>query len=230
MRRFAVRSLRTGAPHFRRRQLPVLAFPRRALADDHGAVRLVGVGSFLHRFLETAARRRMLRAMGILTCVLIILLAAMLYRKETATSWPAPFHFASLLMAVAMTSFSVVASVAAELGAGSAGKLDRESATRWIAIAIACWFVFLFLELVEWTRLVFMVELGPATPFGWHHLALTGTHWVAAAGGVAWLTWAAVDVEKHDLVAVAGWSHYLNIWWLLLVFVQYLANFAFDGL
>ena len=59
---------------------------------------------------------------------------------------------------VAMTSFSIVASVAAELGAGAAGKMDREPATRWVAIAVACWLVFLFLEIVEWARQTFDEE------------------------------------------------------------------------
>jgi heme/copper-type cytochrome/quinol oxidase subunit 3 len=39
-----------------------------------------------------------------------------------------------------------------------------------------------------------------------------------------------VDVRKRDALAAAMYSHFLNLWWLVLVVTLYLMNFTFDGL
>src|SRR3954468_21492377 len=82
------------------------------------------------------------------------LLAAMFYLRAMATEWPTPFHFASLLMAAALTMFALCGSATLQVAARAAKLEDTEPAVRWVAIGIACWFTFLFLEIVEWVRLV----------------------------------------------------------------------------
>jgi cytochrome aa3-600 menaquinol oxidase subunit III len=158
------------------------------------------------------------------------LLGAMFYLRWASDEWPAPFHFASLLMVSAMTMFALCASATVAVGAHAAKFDDREPAVRWIAIAITSWIVFLFLEIVEWVRLVFMEHLGPDTSFGSTFLLLTGTHFLAASLCIGWFTYVVVDVKKRDVLAAAMYSHFLNLWWLVLVVTLYFMNFTFDGL
>ena len=91
-------------------------------------------------------------------------------------------------------------------------------------LAISSWFVFLFLEIVEWVRLIWLERLGFDTPFGGTFLMLAGTHWIAATGCVGWFAWGAVDVAKRDLFAAALYSHFLNFWWIILWITLYLSN------
>jgi heme/copper-type cytochrome/quinol oxidase subunit 3 len=158
------------------------------------------------------------------------LLAVMFYLRSSATDWPTPFHFASLLMVGAMTMFSLCASVTVAIGARALTLDQIEPAVRWVAIAIACWITFLFLEIVEWVRLVYLVGLGPRTTFGGSYLALTGAHWLAASACVCWMTYVAVDVRRRDVLAVALYSHFLNFWWIVLLFCLYFSNANLQGI
>jgi cytochrome aa3-600 menaquinol oxidase subunit 3 len=109
--------------------------------------------------------------------------------------------------------------------AARASKLnDQEPAVRWVAVGIASWLTFLFLEIVEWVRLIYLVQLGPDTAFGGTFLALTGAHWLAACACVCWMTYVANNTRKRDIVAVTMYSHFLNLLWLVLVFTLYLTN------
>jgi heme/copper-type cytochrome/quinol oxidase subunit 3 len=158
------------------------------------------------------------------------LLCVMFYLRWVSEEWPAPFHFGSLLMVFAMTMFAVCGSATVAIGARAAKTGEIEAAVRWVAIAISSWFVFLFLEIVEWVRLVYLERLGPGTSFGSTFLLLTGTHWVAAALCIGWFTYAIVDVRKRDILAAGMYSHFLNVWWLVLVVTLYFMNFTFEGI
>jgi cytochrome aa3-600 menaquinol oxidase subunit 3 len=160
----------------------------------------------------------------------VALLCTMFYLRATSHTWPTPFHFASLLMAAAMTMFALCGSATMVIAAHAAKLDDTEPAVRWIAIAITSWLVFLFLEIVEWVRLVYLEEFGPRTPFGATFLALTGTHWLAAALCCGWFTRVAVDVKRRDTLAAAMYSHFLNLWWIVLVFCLYFANADLNGI
>ena len=158
------------------------------------------------------------------------LLAVMFYLRSNAAEWPTPFHFASLLMVGAMTMFSLCASVTIAIAARALHLDQIEPAVRWVAIAISAWIMFLFLEIVEWVRLVYMVDLGPQTTFGGTYFALTGTHWLAASACVCWMTYVAVDVRRRDVLAVALYSHFLNLWWIVLLFCLYFSNANLQGI
>jgi heme/copper-type cytochrome/quinol oxidase subunit 3 len=101
---------------------------------------------------------------------------------------------------------------------------------RWIAIAITSWLVFLFLEIVEWVRLVYLEQLGPDTSFGWTFIMLTGSHWIAATLCAGWFTRAAVNVRRSDVFAPAIYSIFLSAWWLVLTVTLYLLNADLQGL
>jgi cytochrome aa3-600 menaquinol oxidase subunit 3 len=162
--------------------------------------------------------------------VFAALLAVMFYQRWLSEEWPTPFHFPSLLMAGAMTMFALCGSVTMAVGAAAAKLDDTEPAVRWIAIAITSWLVFLFLEIVEWVRLIYLEKLGPDTSFGWTFLMLTGSHALAAALCCGWFTRVATDVKKHDAIAPALYSHFLNLWWLILVVCLYLVNADLEGM
>jgi heme/copper-type cytochrome/quinol oxidase subunit 3 len=152
------------------------------------------------------------------------LLAVMFYLRWISESWPTPFHFASLIMVTALTLFSLAGSGTLEMASRAVNIRDTEPAVRWVAVGVACWLTFLFLEVVEWVRLIWLVRLGPETAFGGTYLALMGAHWIAVCACVCWMTYVANDVRKRDVIAVAMYSHFLNLVWLVLLFCVYLAN------
>ena len=160
----------------------------------------------------------------------LALLAVMFYLRWVSEEWPAPFHFPSLLMVAALTMFALCGSVTMGIAAHAAKLPTTEAAVRWIAIAISSWLVFLTLEIVEWVRLVYLEQLGPSTSFGGTFLLLTGTHWLAAALCCGWFTRVATDVKKHDAFAAALYSHFLNFWWIVLVFCLYFSNADLQGI
>lgn len=190
----------------------------------------MGVSGLRAELLGTRARR--------LTALLIAgnfaffcaLLGVMFYMRWVSEEWPTPFHFASLLMAVALTMFTICGSFTMTIASRAAKLEDTEPAVRWLAIAMASWFVFLFLEIVEWVRLIFIEKLGPDTSFGSTFLALTGAHYVAATGCLGWFAFAAADVKRRDMLAPALYSWFLTFWWVVLVFTLYFANADLQGI
>jgi heme/copper-type cytochrome/quinol oxidase subunit 3 len=152
------------------------------------------------------------------------LLAVMFYLRWIAKDWPVPFHFASLIMVTALTMFSVAGSWTLEMASRALDAADAEPAVRWVAVGIACWLTFLFLEVVEWVRLIFLLGIGPDTAFGGTYLAVMGAHWIAGCVCVSWMTYVAVNVRKRDIVAVAMYSHFLNLIWVVLLFTVYFSN------
>jgi len=175
-------------------------------------------------YAATPARRRTLALIAANFAFFAVLLAVMFYVRARSADWPVPFEFGSLLMVFAMGMSAICASVTVAVGAESAAKGKADEAVRWIAIAISSWLVFLFLEIVEWVRMVYLVELGPKTPFGGTFLLLTGTHWLAVIVCTVWFTFAVADVRRRDILAAALYSHFLAVWWIVLVILLYLPN------
>lgn len=172
----------------------------------------------------TPARRRTLVLIAANFAFFAALLAVMYHVRSITAEWPVPFEFGSLLLVTAMGMSAICASVTMAVGANSAAQGKADEAVRWIAIAISSWLVFLFLEIVEWVRMVYLVELGPKTPFGGTFLLLTGAHWLAVIVCAAWFTFAIADVRRRDILAAALYSHFLAIWWIVLVILVYLPN------
>jgi heme/copper-type cytochrome/quinol oxidase subunit 3 len=175
-------------------------------------------------YYATRARRGTLWIIAANAAFFAALLAVMFYLRWVSESWPTPFHFASLIMVVALTMFAVSGSATLEMASRAAKFDDPEPAVRWVAVGIASWLTFLFLEIVEWVRLIYLLRLGPDTAFGATYLSLMGAHWLAAVACVCWMTYVANDTRRRDVVAVAMYSHFLNLLWLVLVVTLYLAN------
>jgi cytochrome aa3-600 menaquinol oxidase subunit 3 len=173
--------------------------------------------------------KRTLWVCAIVSAIFIALFVFGIRLRSSAVEWPKAFQFGSLLMSVAMTSFALAASVTAELGARTARETDVEPAVRWLAISISCWLVFLFLEIVEWVRLIFIADLGFSTQFGKVHLLITSFHWAGVLGAIGWLSWAIAGVRRHNLLPAALFTHCLNLWWLVILTVQYFSNASLTG-
>lgn len=178
----------------------------------------------LAAYRATKTRRTALWIVAAHCAFFAALLAVMFYLRWASEEWPKPFHFASLIMVVALTMFAVSGSATLEMASRAVASTDSEPAVRWVAVGIASWLTFLFLEIVEWVRLIFLVRLGPDTAFGGSFLALTGAHWIAVCACVSWMTVVASDVRRRDILAVAIYSHFLNLVWIVLVFTLYLTN------
>jgi heme/copper-type cytochrome/quinol oxidase subunit 3 len=176
----------------------------------------------------TSARRRTLVLIGVMFEIFAAFVAMMFYVRATAADWPIdpPFEFGNLLMVFAMAMAAICGSITMVVGGHSAAKGKGEEAVRWIAIAISSWLVFLFLECVEWANLVFLVDLGPKTPFSATFLLLTGTHWLAVIACIIWFTFAIADTGRRDILAAALYSHFLALWWIVLVIVLYFPNLS----
>jgi heme/copper-type cytochrome/quinol oxidase subunit 3 len=185
--------------------------------------------AILAEYFATRSRRIALLVIAANTAAFSALLILMFYLRAEARAWPSPFHFASVLMVVGLAMFGLGASVVIE--AAARGKFSEpEMPTRLLAIAISLWLIFLFLEVVEWVRLVYMEGLGPHTAFGGSFLALTVTHWVAVCACVCWLTWSALNSRRRDVFAVALFSHFLNLVWIVLLFTVYFPNADLSGI
>jgi heme/copper-type cytochrome/quinol oxidase subunit 3 len=180
--------------------------------------------TYIADYYATRTRRGALWIIAAHTAFFAALLAVMFYLRWASEAWPTPFHFASLLMVAALTMFAISGSATLEMAARASKLNDQEPAVRWVAVGIASWLTFLFLEIVEWVRLIYLVQLGPDTAFGGTFLALTGAHWLAACACVCWMTYVANNTRKRDIVAVTMYSHFLNLLWLVLVFTLYLTN------
>ena len=184
----------------------------------------MGVKTHITVYYGTRTRRGTLWIIAAHAAFFAALLAVMFYLRWISEAWPAPFHFASLLMVTALTLFALSGSATLEMAVRAAKLNDQEPAVRWIAVGIASWLTFLFLEVVEWVRLIYLLRLGPDTAFGATYLALMGAHWLAACACVCWMTYVANDTRRRDIVAVALYSHFLNLLWFVLVVTVYLSN------
>jgi len=178
----------------------------------------------LSDYAATPARRRTLALIAVQFLIYAALMVWMFHVRSTASDWPVPFEFGSLLMVFAMASGGVCASITMVVADDRARKGEGEESVRWIAIAISAWLVFLFLETVEWVRIIYLVELGPNTAFGSTYLAITGAHWIAVIACVVWFTFCITNVRKRDILASALYSTFLAIWWIVIIFLVYFPN------
>jgi cytochrome aa3-600 menaquinol oxidase subunit 3 len=181
----------------------------------------------LSEYTATPLRRRILKLSIVNAAAFSALLGYMFWVRAHATDWPVdspPFEFGSLLMIFSMAMSGICASVTMAVGAHSAARNKPEEAERWVAIAIASWLIFLFLEIVEWVRMVYLLELGPKTPFGGTFLMITGAHWLAVIVCSVWFTFVVADVRRRDILAAALYSHFLALWWIVIILVVYLPN------
>jgi cytochrome aa3-600 menaquinol oxidase subunit 3 len=185
---------------------------------------------YVGEYFATRTRRTTLTVIAANSAFFATLLAVTFYLRYVSEEWPTPFHFPSLLMATALLMFAVCGSITCEVGARSTKLPDHEPAVRWIAVGVASWLMFLFLEVVEWVRLVYLEKLGFDTTFGETFLSITGAHWIAACVLVCWMTYVANNTRKRDVLAVAMFSHFLSALYLVFVITLYLTSANLEGI
>ena len=179
--------------------------------------------TLLAPYFATRARRTTLGVIAACLVFYMTLFAVHFYLRWVSEAWPRPFSFASIVMALALTSFSLSSSVTCEIAARASLLEDKIAAIRWMAVSIVTWLTFAFLELVEWVRIVFMMRLDWTTSFGASYLSIAVSHWIGIAVCAGWMIRVANDIRRRDVIAVAMFSHFLNLIWLAMLILIYLA-------
>src|SRR6185503_8424494 len=106
-----------------------------AVAVHHGVVCILGmIRTYLADYYATRSRRGALWIVAAHTAFFATLLAVMFYLRWAAEAWPAPFHFASLIMVAFLTMLGLAASGGLEMAKRAAALDDQEPAVRWVAI------------------------------------------------------------------------------------------------
>lgn len=182
------------------------------------------IPSAISAYAATPARRRTLIVIALNFLLYAALMVWMFHVRDTSSDWPIPFEFGSLLIVFAMASGGICGSITMAIADNRAHKGEFEESIRWTVIAISAWLTFIFLEAVEWVNMVYLVQLGPATPFGMTYLVITGAHLLGIVVCVGWFTFCLTNVRKHDILASALYSHFLAIWWIVIIFLIYFPN------
>lgn len=182
------------------------------------------IPSAIAAYAATPARRRTLVVIAVHFLIYAALMVWMFRVRAAADDWPVPFEFGSLLMVFAMGMGALCGSITQAVAASRAARGETEEPIRWIAIAISSWLMVLILEAVEWVRMFYLVRLGPDTPFGMTYFAITGAHLVGIIVCVGWFTFCLTNVRRRDILASALYSHFIAIWWIVIVFLVYFPN------
>ncbi len=182
-------------------------------------------------------KTRTQQAMLIFICADAVMFASFystyIYLRHLTPVWPTAFHFPSGLMAVAMTMFLLAGSF---LAAVAARQTDAVIAVRCLAAAVVLWLSFLFIEAIEWVRLIVeesvTLRSNPwnVPVFGASFYMLSGFHALHVIAGIVYLTVVSVHVRKHDVGACALYIHFVNLMWLILFPTLYLSAADLQGL
>ncbi|MEO7143556.1 MAG: cytochrome c oxidase subunit 3 [Bryobacteraceae bacterium] len=187
--------------------------------------------------LTTIAATRTQQAVLIFICADFVMFAsfyaAYIYLRHLTPVWPTAFHFPSGLMGVAMTMFLLAGSV---LAAVAARQKDEVVIVRCLAAAVVVWLSFIFVEAVEWVRLImeegvtFRSNPWNVPVFGASFYLMSGFHVLHVIAGIVYLTVVAVRIRKYDVGACALYVHFVNVMWLILFPTIYLSASDLKGL
>ncbi|MGI8990526.1 MAG: cytochrome c oxidase subunit 3 [Bryobacteraceae bacterium] len=191
----------------------------------------------MKKILAAIAATRTQQAMLIFICADTATFAsfyvAYIYLRRLAPAWPTAFHFPSGLMAVAMTMFLLAGSF---LAAVAARQKEAVVIARCLAAAVVVWLSFLFVEAIEWVRLIVgegvTLRSNPwnVPIFGASFYTLSGFHALHVIAGIVYMTVVAVRIRKHDAGACALYIHFVSVMWLVLFPTLYLSAADLQGL
>lgn len=178
--------------------------------------------------MKTRKQQAMLLFLAADAVMFFSLFAAYIYLRRTALTWPTVFHFPSSLMAFAMTMFAVSASFTVAVAARQRNDLI---AIRCVVASIGAWLCFVFIEAIEWARLIFFQGVTLRSgPFGASFYTLSGLHVAHVIAGLVYLTMVAIRIRRYDVGACALYVHFVNLMWLLLFPALYLSAADLQGL
>jgi cytochrome c oxidase subunit 3 len=180
--------------------------------------------------VHTRRQRAMLTFLCADAVVFLALLAVYFYLRAHAPEWPVALHFASGLMAVAMTLFTVCGSFTMAAAARDRDKGGEVIAMRLTVATIALFGTFLLCDAMEWARLILFEHVTLATPFGATFFALSGYQALHAFVGCFYLVAVAAKIKRSDVGACALFVHFTNLLWLAILVALYLSNADLKGL
>jgi cytochrome c oxidase subunit 3 len=183
---------------------------------------------------------RVQRGMAIFLCadfaIFLALFISYIYLRIHAPTWPGAFHFASGLVAFAITLFAFSGSLTMFYSVRYQVTKGYEIATRLLVATIAVWGCVVMLLGMEWVRLIFISEV-TFRDNPWHipafsstYFVLTGFYALHLLGGLIYLTVVASKIQTADAGAAALYIHFTNLVWLILLFGVYFASADLQGL
>lgn len=179
---------------------------------------------------------RTLVFLGVDLLIFLALFVSYVYLRVQSPTWPAAFHFASGLMAVAITLFILAASFTMFFAARQRAAGNFEIAFRMVVATIAVWGSVVILLGMEWVRLIMIVEVTLTTnpynvpAFGSTYFLLTGFLLLNLVGGLVYLAAVAARIRTSDIGACALFVHLNSVVWLFLFIGVYLAGADLQGL
>jgi len=176
----------------------------------------------------TRRRRAMLQFLLIDCAVFLTLFLGYLFLRIRSPEWSGALHFASAIMAIAMSLFTFAGSFTMAAAQDASGKGDEVLASRLISATVGLWVTFLICEAMEWGRLL-LFEKPPAI-FAQTFCLLTGYHALHLIAGLPYLIMVVVNLKKSDVGAAALFTHFTNLVWLMIFVAFYLFGTDLQGL
>lgn len=179
-------------------------------------------------------RQRVFLAVDLL--LFLALFFSYVYLRVQSPTWPVAFHFASDLMAVAITLFVLAASFTMFFAARHQAAGSFEIALRMVVATIAVWGSVVILLAMEWVHLIMIVEVTLTTnpygvpSFGPTYFLLTGFLALHLIGGLGYLVAVAAEIRTRDAAACALFVHFTSLVWLAILAGVYLAGADLQGL
>lgn len=180
--------------------------------------------------VHTRRQRAMLTFLYVDAAVFLTLLAVYIYLRAHAPEWPVALHFASGLMACAMTLFTVAGSFTMAAAARDQEKGGETVAMRLAVATIAVFGTFLLCDAMEWARLILFERVTLVTPFGATFFALSGYQALHTFVACFYLAAVAGKIKRSDVGACALFIHFTNVLWLVIFVALYLSNADMKGL
>lgn len=158
------------------------------------------------------------------------------FLRNSAQTWPTPFHASTVANAMLMTFVLVSSSFSMLLGVRAAKANNKSAALRWTMITALAGVVFALLHIREWRGMidegVTMFQNPWNTPlFGATFFTITGLHLLHVLGGVVALLWVGVGYNRgrfhgDDLEITGLYWHFVDMVWMFVVPLVYLLNVA----
>ncbi len=184
------------------------------------------IGSLVH------TRRQ--RAMFLFLCadglLFLALFAVYIYLRAHSPAWPVALHFASGLMAFAMTLFTLCGSFTMAVAAREQARGGEVLPIRLLVATLALLGTFLLLDAMEWARLILFERVRLSTHFGATFFALSGFHALHVLVAAFYVVAVASSIKRSDVGACALFVHFTNLVWLAIFFGLYLSNADLQGL
>ncbi len=157
-----------------------------------------------------------------------ILFLTYLYLRLRSPEWAQALHFASAIMAIAMSLFAFAGSFTMAAAAHAQTRKDNVLASRLTAATVGLWFTFLICDAMEWGRLLFFEK--PPEVFARTFCMVTGYHALHLIAGLPYLIMVTAKIDRSDAGAAALFTHFTNLMWLMIFVAFYMFGTDLQGL